>query len=154
SAGRLAWRADRPGRRGGKVAWSPDGHTLACVDQVVTERQVELWELASGQRRALFKGPAAATPALSPGGRGRATANDDGVVRLWDVSGRTRGVLGRHQGRAVDVAFSPDGTLVASASFDGTARVWAVPPGGVPTDVRVALTPRDAETLTADLGSG
>lgn len=153
SAGRMAWRADRPGHMVGDLAWSPDGRTLASVDQVVTERPVELWESASGQRRALFEGSSAAAVAFSPDGRALATADDDGVVRWWDVGGRPRGILGRHAGRTVHVTFSPDGTLVASASFDGTARVWAVPPRGADAADGGALTPPQAETLVADLGS-
>jgi WD40 repeat protein len=153
STGRVAWRINRPGRTAGKLAWSPDGRTLACVGQVVNGRHVELWEFASGQRRTVFNGPPAGGVAFSPDGRTLVSAEDDGTVRLWDLGGRTRGVLGRHDGWAVDVAFSPDGTLLASASYDGTARVWAVPPAGVPAEVRLALSPRRAETLVADLGS-
>lgn len=53
-----------------------------------------------------------------------ASADQDGVVRLWHRNGAPIGVLVGHTDGVTDVAFSSDGQTLASASIDGTARLW------------------------------
>src|SRR3990172_7651227 len=56
-----------------------------------------------------------------------ATASDDEVVQLWDVS--TRSLLGRltpHSGGAFAVTFLTDGATIATTSGDGSVRLWDI----------------------------
>ena len=63
--------------------------------------------------------------AWSPDGRELAAANQDGVVRIWDV--RKRKLVRRlrgHTGWTRGVDWSPNGDLIATSGADGMIRVW------------------------------
>jgi RNA polymerase sigma factor (sigma-70 family) len=70
------------------------------------------------------------TVALSPDGRralsgSTSEADNDGVVRLWDVqTGKELRRLEGHTAGVMAVAFSPDGKRAASASDDKSVRLW------------------------------
>ncbi|HYQ67359.1 helix-turn-helix domain-containing protein [Actinophytocola sp.] len=69
--------------------------------------------------------------AFSPDRRTMATAGDDGLIRLWNVTDPARPVrwgrpLTGHTGRVYWLAYSPDGRTLASAGRDRTVRLWHV----------------------------
>jgi WD40 repeat protein len=64
------------------------------------------------------------TLALSPDGKILASGGRDSAVRLWDLSGKSLGILTGHYGSIQGLAWSPDGRILASASTDSTVRLW------------------------------
>ncbi|MFI7176383.1 nSTAND1 domain-containing NTPase [Streptomyces spororaveus] len=68
-----------------------------------------------------------AAVAYSPDKRTLATAGQDTMVRLWNVStGKLRATLPGHSDKVSSVAFSPDGRTLATGSIDKTVRLWDV----------------------------
>ncbi len=82
------------------LAFSPDGRTLAIAhggqriigpmgDAGSTPPMLELWELAGGQRRTLYRGQQGGINCLAfaPDGLTLASGSTDTTVMLWDVTG-------------------------------------------------------------------
>lgn len=65
--------------------------------------------------------------AFSPDGRFLATAGDDGIIHIWEITtGEELMMLKGHKGAIQTVTFSPDGKLLASGGSDCTIRIWDV----------------------------
>jgi WD40 repeat protein len=86
--------------------------------------EVKLWDVATGQVRAILKGHRDFVSAVvfSPDGKTLASCGRDGQVKLWDVATRKeRAVL---KTLAESVAFSPDSRTLASGGGDTAVRLW------------------------------
>jgi eukaryotic-like serine/threonine-protein kinase len=121
---------------------SPNERTLATG---YGDGTVAWWDLATGQRQALFDGhnAGAVHVAFSPGGRWFATGGMDGRVMLWEGAAAQARSIGRgHRNELHDLSFSPEGQrLIASGtSPKDLVKLWDVETG------------RDVATLPGEPG--
>ncbi|MEA5464065.1 nSTAND1 domain-containing NTPase [Leptothoe sp. PORK10 BA2] len=62
---------------------------------------------------------------VSPDGETLASAGQDGMINIWDLTyGTLLQTLEGHDASVSEVSFSPDGQALVSTSQDGTVRVW------------------------------
>jgi RNA polymerase sigma factor (sigma-70 family) len=109
-AGHTEWETDA-------LAFSPDGKLLASTG---VDKQVLVWELATGKLRHRLADQPFRVPALafSPDSATLAGGGDK-TIRLWDVAtGRLRRSLEGHRDWVCTLAFAPDGKTIASGSCD------------------------------------
>jgi len=114
---------------GWKIAFSPDGRTLAAGRK---DGAVKLLDIVGGRAQWTAKehGAAVTFVAFSPDGRTLASSSYDRTINLWQAeSGEHRVSLRGHTNAVMSVAFSPDGSRLASASLDKTINVWEVETG-------------------------
>ena len=111
----------------GRVAIAPrDAADLAAAGGVVA---TAVGKTVTVDGRS-FRVPARVTGvALSRDARTVAVAGTDGVVRLYDASGRLDRTFRDGSSRLTRIAFSPQENQVAAGSADGTAKVWDVATG-------------------------
>ncbi|TNY18057.1 WD40-repeat-containing domain protein [Rhodotorula diobovata] len=69
--------------------------------------------------------------AWDPSGSLLATATEDGIARIWTVSGDLHLVLSMHQRSISALKWSPGGTMLLTASLDQTVCLWEVSNGKV-----------------------
>ncbi len=112
------------------VMFAPDGESL-----VTMAPQAQLWETATGGRRALLhlgKMPGeffhyAISGAFSPDGRLLMLGTSECAVLAIDTAtGKELGRLEGHHGYVASLAFAPNGKMVASGGEDGSVVVWDV----------------------------
>jgi WD40 repeat protein len=112
-----------PVQRSGLLAVDPTGAFVALA----TDRDVELWEIATGKRAQAIPADGVNLRALAflPDGK-LAGAGASQVICLWDTkTGKPVPGSGDHSAAISDVAWAPDGTAV-TASLDGSICSWDI----------------------------
>jgi WD40 repeat protein/serine/threonine protein kinase/tetratricopeptide (TPR) repeat protein len=115
-----------------QFCWSPDGRFLASVDQIGL---VNIWDVASGERKASLRGCPIAILCLawSPDGQHIAASIDQGTVVIWDAGSgaNVRSLMGRGL-QVHSIAWSPDSRRLAAGEGhitqleegEATIRIW------------------------------
>jgi WD40 repeat protein len=108
----------------GSVLYNPDGSRVA----VSLGETIQIRNGGSLDPGVTFEGHTGTVGALafSPDGNLLASgAQDDPVVRIWDLSsGQALQTLSGHTDWIRSLAFSPDGRILASGAADRTIRLW------------------------------
>ncbi|MBD2023225.1 AAA-like domain-containing protein [Leptolyngbya sp. FACHB-711] len=130
-AGQLQWEMTDYGAGINSLSLNPTGDRVAIAGKNGTwlinfvTQQRELLQNSALDRHSN-------DVSFSPDGHSFATAGDDGVTRLWDLSGNLIKELAGHEGSVFSVAFSPDGQQLATAGRDRKARLWNIAYGDQP----------------------
>jgi WD40 repeat protein/tRNA A-37 threonylcarbamoyl transferase component Bud32 len=108
------------------VAFQPGGRLVAAGDM---NYHVRLWDTATGREVGLLQphNYAVSTVAFTPDGATLASADSNaGVVRFWDVAGKTLRAepLATPGGAVHALGWSPGGRLLAVTRADKGVRVW------------------------------
>jgi RNA polymerase sigma factor (sigma-70 family) len=159
----------------GRIAFSPDGKTLAAA---AARHRILLWETATGRllreldgrEETLFAGALA----FAPDGRTLVSAGLAETIRFWDLATgeEERRLLPQqprpkeksgppfHYGFVHALAFSPDGRTLASAAQHAPVRIWDVTTGrevrSLPGDrfgaLSLAFSPDGRTLLSGEAG--
>jgi WD40 repeat protein len=105
---------------------SPDGARAALVLERPQGDQFLVFDAGSGKRISLCEGhPGNWAILFSPDGTKLVSADDDGIVWLWNAAtGAVAATCRGHQSKVVGAAFSPDGARLVTTSADCTVRQW------------------------------
>jgi WD40 repeat protein len=111
------------------LALSSDGQMLASA----TGSTISLWDFASGRLLREWKDKPTAywhSLAFSPDGKQLASADEKGMLRVWNPStGKRLRRMQAHQGPVYALAYSPEGERILSAGADCLVRSWDVGTG-------------------------
>jgi WD40 repeat protein len=98
------------------------------------DQTASVLDLQTGEQVSVFSGHRAELSAIapSPDGKTLATADMDGIIKLWDAAtGRERFTLPRQRSMSRWAVFSPNGRWLATvADLSNQVRLWDVKTGG------------------------
>jgi len=101
-----------------------------------------VWNVLTGRKVAILRGPLDHRPSLSfaPDGRALAITAPDNTVRIWDLATGAENVRFRgHSDEVLSVSFSPDGQMLATGGADGDVKLWGVATRPGPEGPKMAI---------------
>jgi WD40 repeat protein len=127
------------------LAFTPDGKKVVAgrraLESPVTGGCVRVWDVATGKEQTPRTGHQAAVVALtfSPDGRRIASQDAEGVLRLWDGTGRQLWPAPNETGpTTARFGFTADGALLVQLDGDGVVRLREASSGKLVRQRRVA----------------
>ena len=112
-----------------RIAYSPDGETLACGTY---DKTIVLWNVSEWKKRSVLEGHTngISSVVFSPDGQVLASGSWSGRIRLWNPhTGEHLKTFKKHASSVSTVLFSPNGQILASTEDDTTIRFWNVATG-------------------------
>jgi WD40 repeat protein len=109
--------------------WRIEGHRGRASQGAPRAVFVRLWDVEAREQRMALAGHGSTIKALafSPDGRTLLSAEENGILIVWDVvSGRELRRFDWGIGAVRDVAIAPDGMTAAVAGSDRTVLVWDI----------------------------
>jgi WD40 repeat protein len=114
-----------------RLAFAPDGKTLAYVSEGFVASEIRLWDVARG--RLLLHRPGHGTPAralaVSPDGKLVASDAEDALYLWKAATGELLREWGGPDHSSHACLFSPDGKWLISADHEGALEAWDVATG-------------------------
>ncbi|HSA01838.1 MAG TPA: protein kinase, partial [Candidatus Paceibacterota bacterium] len=106
-----------------KVAYAPDGKTLALAGYMNQGEFVEIWDVAAGKRIAILQTNTGHRVTFSPRGDLLATDTAQGEINIWraGTTNLVRKITCKDRVKALK--FSPDGTRLANLNHGGDIQV-------------------------------
>lgn len=111
-----------------RIAWSPDGQTLASTNNDGT---VRLWDVRTGQLRRALNDYTHISVGLawSPDGQTLALGGSDGTIQLWNVDSPVAHGVSREDWYAIlSIGWSPGRASLVLGNTAGHARLWEMGP--------------------------
>jgi len=145
-------------------------HRIAPTEHVA--RALSAWQLEPALLVLRDTSKLVSRTGFHPDGSRLIASNNDGTVRIWDVtSGRPLVSWKGHTGAVGSVRFDSEGSRALTASLDGTARLWDTASGKLlvtlsghtdavwdarfsPDGARIITVSRDGTVRTWDAASG
>ncbi|KAK3110706.1 Transcription initiation factor TFIID subunit 5 [Teratosphaeriaceae sp. CCFEE 6253] len=113
------------------LAWHPNGAYIFTAAGV-GDKTVRMWRITDGNQVRIFTGHAGNITSLAcaPNGHVVASADDKGVVILWDLrTGRlVKRMRGHGAGGIWSLDWSVESTVLVSGGADNSIRVWDIQP--------------------------